>query len=541
MNWSEIHIWPLLAGLGLFLFGMFMLEESLKALAGRSFKLFLRKHTTNPLKAVLSGALVTAVLQSSSMVSLLVMSFAGAGIIGLNNGIGMILGANLGTTTTSWLMSLLGFKLNIGEFILPFLAIGGLGIMFMKSERLVNFAKVLMGFSFMFMGINYMKEGFEEFALHIEFGFLADKPGILFLFVGMFLAAAIHSSTGSMMIFMSSLSAGVITLDQAMFLAIGADMGTTVTAVTGTIKANAIRQKVGWSQFFFNLFTAIMALIMMKVYLYVIQDIVGIADPLITLAAFHTTINLTGIMVILPFLKQFTAFINRVIKGDSERLADKIKLVNPAESHAAIEALNDEAGEFFRKALAVQHGFFNLSHQLLPHGKVEDYNDLKYYEDEIVTFYIKLQQSPLNEAEVSRVNYLIAAIRNATLAAKALKDIKHNLDEISGSPQDDIFEFYKRVRENQKKFYDEITGLVTRQTSYSQEDIVRLKDILKSYYQHESEDVYQLFAARKHREIVVPNLLNMIREITDSNDALLRSLNNLALAGVKVKTMPVAQ
>jgi phosphate:Na+ symporter len=292
------------------------------------------------------------------MVSLLVMSFAGAGIIGLKNGIGMILGANLGTTTTSWLMSLLGFKLNLGEFILPFLAIGGLGIMLMRSEKPVNFAKALMGFSFMFLGLNYMKEGFEEFALHIEFGFLADKPGILFLFVGMFLAAAIHSSTGSMMIFMSSLSAGVISLEQAVFLAIGADMGTTITAVTGTIKANTIRKKVGWSQFFFNLFTAILALLMMKVYLYVIQQIIGIKDPMVTLAAFHTTINTAGIIVILPFLKHFTAFINKVIKGDGEMLADKIKLVNPSESHAAIEALKDEAVEFFKKRWQFSTDFF---------------------------------------------------------------------------------------------------------------------------------------------------------------------------------------
>ncbi len=527
MNWSEIQIWPLLAGLGLFLFGMFMLEEALKALAGRSFKLFLRKHTTNPVKAVLSGALVTSVLQSSSMVSLLVMSFAGAGIIGLKNGIGMILGANLGTTTTSWLMSLLGFKLNLGEFILPFLAIGGLGIMLMRSERLVNFAKALMGFSFMFLGLNYMKEGFEEFALHIDFGFLSDKPGILFLFVGMFLAAAIHSSTGSMMIFMSSLSAGVIGLEQAVFLAIGADMGTTITAVTGTIKANPIRKKVGWSQFFFNLFTAILALMMMKVYLYVIQDIIGINDPMVTLAAFHTAINVAGILVMLPFLKHFTAFIDRVITGDGEQLAEKIMLVNPAESHAAIEALKGEATEFFKKALAVQHGFFNLSHQLLPHGKIKDYIDLKNYENEIAVFYIKLQQSNLSESEVSQVNALIAAIRNATLAAKDVKDIKHNLDEISGSAQDDIFAFYGTVRDNQKKFYNEITAIVTRQLPYVAEDIVRLKEMLKSYYQHESEDVYQLFSAKKHREIMVPNLLNMIREINNSNEALLRSLSNM--------------
>jgi phosphate:Na+ symporter len=124
------------------------------------FQKFLRKHTKNRIKAVFAGTLVTAILQSSSMVSLLVMSFAGAGIIGLKNGIGMILGTNLGTTVTGWLVSLIGFKLDIGSFIMPFLAVGGLGIIFFKSEKLSQISKFLMGFSFMFLGLNYMKNGF---------------------------------------------------------------------------------------------------------------------------------------------------------------------------------------------------------------------------------------------------------------------------------------------------------------------------------------------------------------------------------------------
>lgn len=150
MEYQDIQIWEVLAGLGLFLFGMFMIEESLKNLVGRTFKKFLRKHTNNSVKAVLSGTLITGILQSSSMVALLVMSFAGAGIIGLKNSIGIILGANLGTTMTGWIVSWLGFKLDLGAVILPFIAIGGLGIIFLKSEKLSNLSKLLMGFSFIF-------------------------------------------------------------------------------------------------------------------------------------------------------------------------------------------------------------------------------------------------------------------------------------------------------------------------------------------------------------------------------------------------------
>ena len=144
-----IKIWVLLAGLALFMFGMRMLEESLRNLAGRSFKKFLRKYTENRIEAVGSGMLVTMVIQSSSMVTLLVMSFAGAGLIGLQNGIGMIMGANLGTTVTGWIVTILGFKLDIGSVILPIVAIGGLGSVFIKKDKPHYLSRFLLGFSFL--------------------------------------------------------------------------------------------------------------------------------------------------------------------------------------------------------------------------------------------------------------------------------------------------------------------------------------------------------------------------------------------------------
>jgi len=459
------------------------------------------------------------------------MSFAGAGIIGLQNGIGMILGANLGTTMTGWLVSLIGFKLNIGEIILPFLAIGGLGIIFLKSPRLANFSKLLMGFSIMFLGLNYMKEGFENFATHIDFAFLSNKNPLLFLLFGFLLAASIQSSSAAMMVFLSSLATGMIGLHQAVYLVIGADLGTTVTAIIGTLKANSIKKKVGWSQFFFNVFTAILGLTLMRFYLYLIKDVVGITDPLIALVSFHSILNVGGIILMLPFLKYFTAFINKYISGTELNLAEKIMLVNPSESHASIEALENESLEFIKKALVINHGFFNLDDPSGQTGKIKTYIDLKTYENEIVEFYIQLLQTTLTVEEVSKVNAIVAAIRNAALSAKDLKDIKHNLDELSSSPHDDLFELYKTIRNNQKNFYDEVSEALIHISLYKENDITRLKEILKSYYQHESENVYKLFTAKRHRDIVIPSLLNMVREINNSNEALLRAVNNIFITG----------
>jgi phosphate:Na+ symporter len=132
---GDIDIWRLLAGLGIFLFGMFLFEESVKKLAGRSFKLFIRKNTDNTFQSILTGTSVTAILQSSSAVSLMTLAFVGAGIISLENSIGVIMGSNLGTTITAWIIAVFGFKMKIEAFTLPIIGIGGLGIIFLgKSE-----------------------------------------------------------------------------------------------------------------------------------------------------------------------------------------------------------------------------------------------------------------------------------------------------------------------------------------------------------------------------------------------------------------------
>ena len=139
---EEFGVWKLLAGLGIFIFGIFLLEESISKLAGRAFKGFIRDYTSNRIKAIRSGTLVTAILQSSSAVSLMVLAFVGAGILSLENSIGVIMGSNLGTTFTAWLVATLGFKVNIEAFTLPLIGIGGLGIIFL-GKSLNDFILVL--------------------------------------------------------------------------------------------------------------------------------------------------------------------------------------------------------------------------------------------------------------------------------------------------------------------------------------------------------------------------------------------------------------
>lgn len=539
MDLENIKIWPVLAGLGLFLFGMFMLEEALKTLSGRSFKIFLRKHTGNRIKAVAAGALVTAILQSSSMVVLLVMSFTGAGIIGMSNGIGMILGANLGTTMTGWLVSLLGFKLKIEEIILPFLAIGGLGTIFLKSERLSNLSKLLMGFSFMFLGLGYMKNGFVEFAETADLTFLQGQKPVLFLLFGAVLSASIQSSSASMMIFLSSLAAGIITFHQAIFLVIGADLGTTVTALIGTLGGNSIKKKVGWSQFSFNAFNAALGLVLMRVYLHLIQEVAGVRDPLIAVVFFHSLLNLAGIVCLLPFLGHFTKFINRVITVKETKLAKRLMLADPKESLAAIEALREEAVSFLEKAIEVNRSFFGAAANKKNQRVMEGYFGLKNYEAEIVGFYVPLQQMPLAETEVHQLNSIVDAIRSASISTKGTKDIKHNLTELARATADVFYGFYQKIQANQVNFYSEIEAVMQHLHMVDSADLEKLNNMQRSYYQNETKDIYHLYEDTQQPEVAISSLLNLIRGINNSNEALLRALWEVAQQHTGKRTTPL--
>lgn len=525
MSLQDIHIWQLLAGLGLFLFGMFMLEEALKILIGRSFKIFLRKQTGNPIKAVLAGASVTMILQSSSMVSLLVMSFAGAGIIGLRNGIGMIMGANLGTTATGWLVSLVGFKLNIEAFIMPFLAIGGLGIIFLKSPRWSNISKLLMGFSFMFLGLSYMKDGFATFAAHLDLSFLEGKHPIIFVLFGVLLAASIQSSSAAMMIVLSSLAVGMITLEQGAYLVIGGDLGTTITAIIGTMKGNLIRRKVGFSQFYFNLFSGTVAFFILPALLTFISGFLKVSDPLIAVVLFHSAINLTGIVLLLPFLGLFTRFIDRVVKDREKKQSIVLFQANANEPYAGTMALEKECSAFVSRAIEVNHAFFKTTA-----NAEEQYFKLKAYEDEIVQFYIPLLQSALTEQEAKKTNLLIAAVRNATLSAKDLKDIHHNMVDLRSAVTDYYFQWFQQIRVHQKKFYKTLRQACEQIGQYDGSELELAKALQSQYYKHENEELYQILTKVEQHEFDTPSLFNMIREINNSNESLLRSLRFLKQA-----------
>ncbi len=526
-SFADIKFWYLAAGLILFLYGMSMLEQALRTMVGRTFKKFLRKHTSNRLEAVFAGAGITAILQSSSMVVLLVMSFAGAGIIGLNNGIGIILGANLGTTAKGWLISWLGFKTNIQAMVLPLMALGGAGALFLKQPRAKHISKFLLGFSFMFMGLDIMKDGVSSVVEHTDLSVLQHQHPMVFFFFALCLTALIQSSSAAVMIFLSALSAGLVTFEQSLYLVIGADLGTTVTALIGTIKSNAIRKKVGWSQVYINIIMAIIGLAGMPVFIFVVKNWLSVSDDLTGLVAFHSLLNIAGIMFILPFTTLLADFLDKSIKVDAPSFSMYISKTDLRKVTPALEALTMEAQRFIFLAVQVNRKFFDI--RVLHLKDVLSYEDLKSYENEVIKFYRSLQQQSLNEEQQRFLNSLITGVRHAGQSTKNIKDIIHNMEELKKIASDDYYRFYLNIIAYQDKFYDALEDEFFTSDLPSSKIHEKLMLLKKYMVRHEEEDIYKLVEVASSEEMSISSLLNMIKEINSSNKELLKALHHLSL------------
>ena len=204
------------AGIGLFLFAMYLLEESLKNLSGRNFKLFLQRTTKSRIGAVTGGAVVTGVLQSSSMVSLMVLAFVGAGVFTMKNAMAIILGANLGTTLDSWLVATLGFKVDIEVVAYPAVFVGGLLLILFGNRKTMKYiAYFLFGFGLLFIGLSFMKMAMEGQVKAFDFSKYAEMSMVVFLIIGFIITSLVQSSSVTMALTLSALHAGAITFPAA--------------------------------------------------------------------------------------------------------------------------------------------------------------------------------------------------------------------------------------------------------------------------------------------------------------------------------------
>ncbi len=348
--------------MAIFLFGMLSLEQGFNLFTGGTLEKILRKSTSSLGRSLGFGVVSTTIMQSSSLVSVITISFLSAGLITLAAGIGIIFGANLGTTTGAWLVAGFGLKVKISAYAMPMLVFGIILIL-QKARAMNGIGYILAGMGFLFLGIHHMKEGFEAFKETIDLAefAVAGYPGLfLFASIGIFATVVMQPSHATLVLIITALAAGQITYDNALALAIGANIGTTITAILGSLSANEQGKRLAGAHLVFNVVTGMIAIVFIYPLIFVVDGVseaVGIAadDYTLKLAVFHTIFNLIGIVVMLPFINHLVRFFEGFIKAQKQDI-DEPKFLNSAAidfPDTALQAVRQESVHVYDNAMGI--------------------------------------------------------------------------------------------------------------------------------------------------------------------------------------------
>lgn len=545
MESQSADFWLFLAGLALFLLGMSQMEHGFREMAGPTFRRFLQGFTNKPWKGIIAGTVTTAILQSSSLVTLMVLAFLGAGLINLGSAISVILGANLGTTMTAWIVALLGFKISVSAFAYPFIGIGTLTYLTFSKRPILSFlGLIVLGFGMLFFGLDLMKTAIEDLSERVNFSQLANYGNWVFLLTGIILTALIQSSSATLVILLSAIHAGVIGIEAGAAVIIGANIGTTVTISLGAFRGKPDKKRLAISHIVFNLTTGLIFLPFVNPCIHLIQSLLPDSGELIQLVFFNTFFNATGILIFYPFLPKLEKWLMKNFQATEENSpTEYIQKADPEIPQVALEALRKENLELWEKVqdfiLLIVKGTRSSDGQkesiwarLIRESRHLDvkYAHLKEIEEEITRFNLQLQKKIKDDESASLYASYTLTTRLLIYAAKNFKDILHNLKELENS-EDPVAEFVlKEVRTKVTHIFSQVNEALEK------EDALKAIEAqfhgLKKWQKQLTEKVYEQME-KKSPEVQISTLIHIEEQV-------FQGLKNIGAAVVHMQH-PISQ
>ncbi|MEN8207148.1 MAG: Na/Pi symporter [Pseudomonadota bacterium] len=475
--WISPDFKTIAAGVAIFLLGMLSLEEGFKTFSGGVLSRFLQRTTDTTLKSMSFGVVATTVMQSSSLVSVLTISFLSAGLIPLAQGIGIIFGANLGTTTGAWLVAGLGLKVDIAAYALPMLVFGVIMIFQKSNKNLTAAGWALIGLGFLFLGIAYMKDGFEAVSNEIDLSQFA-VPGfrglLIYIAIGIAMTVIMQSSHATLILTITALAAGQVSYENALALAIGSNIGTTITAILGAISASVSGRQLALAHLIFNLTTGALAIVFIGQFAAAVDwfsGLAGIAADNYTLkfAVFHTLFNLVGVMLMVPLINPMVAMLQRLLREKAEPVeTTRVRYL----SKAALE-FPDTALEVIAKETAhlAYNAFEILAHGLNLHrtditssadinaviakcSEVLDVDINDKYQRKVKPLYSAIMEystraeQAMDPAQLEQLIHLRRASWLIVNAIKAMNELQLNIDRFMCADNEYVRREYNTIRLN---------------------------------------------------------------------------------------------
>ncbi|SFX40519.1 Na/Pi cotransporter family protein [Marinospirillum alkaliphilum] len=566
--WANADFMEIAAGVALFMFGMLCLEEGFKAFTGGTLETILRKSTDRLWKSLAFGMTSTTVMQSSSLVSLITVSFVSAEMITLAAGIGIIMGANIGTTTGAWLIAGLGLKVDIAAYAMPVLVFG-MVFMMQKSKVRKGIGSLMLGFAFLFLGIHFMKEGFEAFQQTFdltEYAMTGLAGVLVFTLIGMLITVIMQSSHASLLIIITALSAGQVNYENALALAIGANLGSTITIVLGSIASNLGGKRLAASHVLFNVLTAVVAIsfiTQLGQLVDVLAELLGIReqDYLLKLALFHTLFNLLGVVMLTPFVGKLEAALIRHIRFEAKTTEKPLYLFPEALETPAtvVNAVRKEVQHLFDNAFGLlAHGLslkratiesdesladaVKYTRRIIPLD-VEDLYEakIKSLHSDIVAFIGEAQTRESTRTATEELYVLRQASRDIVEAVKGMKHLHNNLSRHGLSSNLAVRERYDQIRLQLAKLLRELRELLKEEPS----DVTSLSlDSLKLSLEKASrkmiDDLDEMIRNRRIAPSIATSIMNDENYATEISRSLLDAVHTLIRPAVAAQAEPLS-
>lgn len=437
MEYSIYDLLKLFGSLALFLYGMKIMSEGLQKLAGDKMRRILTAMTTNRVTGVLTGMLITALIQSSSATTVMVVSFVNAGLLTLAQSIGVIMGANIGTTVTAWIISALGFKVDIAAFALPLLTVGVL-MLFMQKSKYKSMGEFIMGFCFLFMGLSNLKANAPDLQNNPEMlAFVQDYANmgfmsiLLFVLIGTVLTMIVQASAATMAITLIMCANGWISFELGAALVLGENIGTTITANLAAITGNTQSRRAALAHLVFNIFGVIWVLCLFTPFTsmvtWIVENWMGITDNgdgsfvSFQLSAFHTCFNICNVLLLIWFVKFIEKTVCKLLPMKENDEDSRLRFITGGLLSTAELSILEAQKEISLYAQRT-HKMYGFVQELLTTKKGEEFNKLFSR--------IEKYESISDNMEVEIAHYL-NQVSEGRLSAESKAQIQNMLREVT--------------------------------------------------------------------------------------------------------------
>lgn len=500
MDYSFLDLLKLIGSLGLFLYGMKIMSEALQKVAGSKMRSILSAMTSNRFLGLFTGFLVTTIIQSSSATTVMVVSFVNAGLMTLGESIGVIMGANIGTTVTGWIISILGFKVNISAYALPLIGVG-LPLIFSQKNSRRSWGEFLLGFALLFMGLDFLKGSVPDIKSSPElFSFLQSYTNhgygsiLLFLLIGTILTVVIQSSSATMALTFVMCNEGWIPFEMAAAMVMGENIGTTVTANIAAAVGNLSARRAALVHFLFNVMGVFWLLALFYPFINLVDTIItnrngvsplakeGIAMVPMALALFHTLFNVTNSIVFIGFTRLFERIVTKLLPNKEEEEEFHLKYITTGMLSTAelsiVQARNEV--QFFAKHTKKMFGFVRKLMSEESESKFTKlFNRIEKYENisdnvevEIANYLAHVNQDKLSDLGKERSRAMIKLVSDL----ESIGDSNYNLARTISRMRENKITFDGAILEKLFMMFDMVDEAMTimKENLNSEEEDINL-------------------------------------------------------------------